>query len=147
MGTAGFLYLPGIQGDAHQEFYRGWIDITSFESDVYGTQDAVYTKAPNKPSGSIVIYKRVDNTSPRIGQACAEGRHFQQAVVTWYAQGLAWRMVMQNARVGSVATKAANATYPTDEVTLYFNQCYWEVVALDNMGNIGQVVKGSWSGK
>jgi type VI secretion system secreted protein Hcp len=80
-----FLKLDGIDGEAQDSVYKGWIDVLSFNYSA--TQGGTSHVGGGGGKGRValqdmVISKGLDKASPALFQHCCSGQHITKAVIT-----------------------------------------------------------------
>jgi type VI secretion system secreted protein Hcp len=72
-----YLKLAGVTGDCADERRKGWIEIDSFSQSLHRAGPE-----PEAPSQhDLNIARMADASTPVLARACAEGRHFPEAVI------------------------------------------------------------------
>jgi type VI secretion system secreted protein Hcp len=105
-----FLKIDGIPGEATAQDHKDWIEVGSMSYRIPGLPppSALRAHPPTATQGSahkgsITILKTYDKSSPKLYEACCQGRHLGEMTLSW-----SWG----EANVGAAAAGMAGAGMP-----------------------------------
>jgi type VI secretion system secreted protein Hcp len=122
-GSRMFLAMPGIMGESTDKDHKGDIQLERF---AFGGAPAPGTTSRAHTS-SLTITKKVDTASPKLFQAAATGKHFQnvQIVLARKAGGKEYdylKISLQGVLISGVQTNNPSQGSPVEHVTLTFTK-------------------------
>jgi type VI secretion system secreted protein Hcp len=150
-----FLKIEGIQGESASQKHKGEIEILSWswgESQA-GVHAGGGAGAGKVQVGSFHFAAHSSQASPKLFLACANGQHFQKAVLTAARQAkgkaqdyLIWTLT--DVLVTSYQTGAdAPDALPVDAFDLDFGKIEVEYKPIKADGSLGASVKAGWDVK
>ena len=91
MAFDAFLKLEGVEGSATREGYQNQIFLDSFSWGAHNPANPVGS-GPGAGAGRVeisnfTVTKKTDKSSPKLFQACCNGKHFPKAVLTILKSG------------------------------------------------------------
>ncbi len=95
--------------------------------------------------------KMLDQSSPKLVEACATGKHIPEATVELCSASgekhTYMKYTLKDVLVSSVQNSGASGgdLRPTESVTLRFSEIVWEYTPFDNKGKAGTPVRTGWS--
>ena len=121
-----FLRIEGIEGESTDATRRGQIELLSYSLGVSNPVSLTGAASGRVNVHDIVITKNVDKTSVKLLQACAQGKHFDHAVLT-VSRGNGkgsveyLKITMEDVVITSYQTSGHSGDpLPTDQVSLSF---------------------------
>lgn len=146
-----FLRIEGIEGGATRAGHEGWIDVLNFNWGLSTSAGAV-TAGGARTTGraqfqDVAVTKPIDKSSPLLAVACAEGRHYPEAELVFYAVGSTspvgsvrlTDVMITTAMTGSEASGAV-----MEEVRLGFARIVWNYNDIDPRGRSRGTVSAGW---
>ena len=131
-----FLQIDGIPGESTDDKHKDWIEILSFSHGI--TQPASATKGSaggattsRSEHGDYGITKYVDKASPKLAEACANGKHISKVKIEMCRAGgtqLPYLVVnLEEVIISSVHANGATTgnDFPTESVTLNYGKIDW----------------------
>ncbi len=128
---SGFLKIGDIEGEATDSKHKDWIVIESV-SYAMGQQKAAVGSARRVSAidmGDLILSKKVDKSSPKLLEACANGRSLPELELEMVTSGrLYYKVTLRNARLNHV--KAYTVCEPNcvlmETISIGYNQITWE---------------------
>ena len=78
-----FLRLSGVEGESRDRDHKDEIDILAWSFGVDGASGGATGRSAGRPTfGDLQVAKHVDRATPDLFQACASGKHHEEAVIT-----------------------------------------------------------------
>ena len=107
-----------VAGDSRETAHKGWIELNSVSlpgaGNTYGDSSGATGKMKND---QITVSKMTDTSSPTLFAACADGRHFETAVIDMWAGKL--QLVLSDVVVASFNVSPGVDSH-SESVTLRF---------------------------
>jgi len=125
--SRGFLSLPGVEGESTDEFHKDWIDVLSVDHAIAKLVEDFATTGRSRHA-PILVRKRIDKSSPRLMQACANGTTLSEAVIDLVKaeSGLRFlRIRLTDVLVSSYSVGVAKEDalgLPREEITLVYHK-------------------------
>jgi len=127
-----YLQLGDIKGESTDPQHKDWIEIGSYQFDSIRAS-AMGSVGRGDRSGRVnlqelTITKNVDKTSPKLMEAAASGKHFQNATIHLRKAGGSQDYLvvkMENVFVTNVQTSRGGGPFPTETVSLTFGKIEW----------------------
>ncbi|GLX77113.1 protein hcp1 [Thalassotalea insulae] len=156
LNAAAFMKIKGVEGESTDTSHQGEIDVLAWR---WGAHRSVELKSGRgdspkigKTIGSMEINfaKLVDTTTPVLMQACANGEHIDEAVLTVRKAGEEpveyYVITMKKVMVTSVATSSADETQPLmEEIVLNFREVDVHYLPQKEDGSVGEPIEYQWS--
>lgn len=132
MASDSFLQISGIKGESTDDAHKDWIEVLSFG---WGVTQA--TSATKSSSGGgttqradfadLHIVKEMDSATPKIMQACAEGKHFDEVILELCRAGgdklKYMELKMENVVISSASINGGGeGSLPTETVTFNYGK-------------------------
>lgn len=151
-----FLKIKGVEGEAMQAKHTGEIEIYSFS---WGASNPTTVgsgtgglSAGKVSVSSFNIMKKTDKTSPVLFNACCNGKHFDDAIVTMNkASGDAGQVpflkyTFTDVMIESIQWSGSTGgdDTPTESLSLAFAKVEIEYQQQDAKGAVGKPVLASW---
>jgi type VI secretion system secreted protein Hcp len=122
-----FLKIDGIEGESTDARHPGAIDVQGYSFDVTApTSTGGGGGGAGKVSMSdLSVMKRFDKASPKLMEACANGKHFPKAVLTCRKAGTEqhdfFTVTMSDVQISSLSsTGSSGDDVPTESLSLNF---------------------------
>ena len=155
-GAAAFMKIKGIEGESTDDMHRGEIDVLAWSWGAYRSVEIKSGRGDSpkigKTIGSMEINfsKLLDKSTPVLLQACANGKHIDEAVLTVRKAGEEpieyYIITMKKIMVTSVATSSADEGQAlTENVTLNFAEVDVQYLPQKEDGSIGEPIEYQWS--
>ncbi len=76
-----FMKIDGIPGESTKEGHEGWIELESYSYEVSAPipSDSLHGGRPD--FGDLVIMKQLDKSSPKLYEACCNGKHIAEVIL------------------------------------------------------------------
>ena len=150
-----FIKIKGVEGEAQHSKHTGEIEIYSFSwgaSNPTTVGSSTGGLSAGKVSvSSFNIMKKSDKASPVLFQACATGKHFDDAIVTMNkatgdAQSPFLKYTFTDVMIESIQWSGSTGgdDTPTESVSLAFAKVEIEYQQQDDKGAVGKPVLASW---
>lgn len=151
-----FLKIKGVEGEAMHSKHANEIEIYSFS---WGASNPTTVgsgtgglSAGKVSVSSFNIMKKTDKTSPVLFNACCNGKHFDDAIVTMNkASGDAGQApfltyTFTDVMIESIQWSGSTGgdDTPTESVSMAFAKVEIEYQQQDAKGAVGKPVLGSW---
>jgi type VI secretion system secreted protein Hcp len=129
----GFIRIEGISGGSSDAKHTGWIEIIDYDSDVSQTVSrsagtAGGAGAERADFSEFCFTKLLDEASPRLALACADGTHIDTIDVELNRSGGDKIRFMQyrftNCMISSFNT-LGDGDFPEDEVAFVYGKVEW----------------------
>ena len=128
-----FLKIDSIPGESLDAKHKGEIDVQAWS---WGETNPVPPSAPGDGGGAGKVQMqdfnftaRMSKASPNLMLACASGKHFKSAVLTYQTGG------------------AEGEVVPMDSVSLNFSKIQVEYKQQNPDGSLGASIKAGWDVK
>jgi len=146
-----FLRIEGIEGGATRAGHENWIEVVSFNYGVASTAGAV-TAGGARTAGraqfqDVTVTKPIDKSSPLLAVACAEGRHYPEAELVFYAPGSTspiGSVRLSDVMMTSAMTGSESSGPVMEEVRLSFGRIVWNYNDIDPRGRSRGTVSAGW---
>jgi len=147
-----YMKIDGIEGECADRKHQGWIEIQDFDFCVAQKVSKTASSAGGASAGladfsEFTITKLLDQSSPLLAQACAQGRHIDSILIElWRADKVKYMTYrLTNCIISTVSTHSEDGEFPEEEVAL--NAGRFEIVYTQQSKSkglaLGQVV-GGW---
>ena len=150
--TNAFLQLDGVQGDATQRPYFGWIPLESVSTSTGRSIVGGTGSAPPGALSEITVFVRTGRHSPRIAQLAVDGKIVNAEIAFSNPSSSITSIKLVNAVVSSFRMSGdAGSGFPTEEFTLLSPKitfAYQDAKTAAGKQLIGRwiVSIGKWSG-
>jgi len=152
-----FLKIDSIDGESADAKHKGEIDVESFSWGLSNSGSAAHGSGGGAGKASFQDFSfttPVTKASPQLFLACASGQHIASALLTVRKAGRDqqefYKVTMSDILVSSYkqdGTAGADATVPTDSVSLNFAKVEVEYRPQNADGALGVAVKAGWDVK
>lgn len=151
VSAAGFMKIGDIKGESQDRDHKGWVDVMTFEQSMHIPES---DGTGGRRRGSVVfddisVVKELDSSSPKLQEAVALGRvipkvefeltatRADEGRVTYY------KYELKNVLITSYSVSASGneATIPTEEFTLNYEEIKVSYTNLDDRGGVRGVVQ------
>ena len=146
------LKIAGVDGESTHKDHKGEIDLLGWQWDVRQESTAAAGTGSGKGKGvpgQLQFTHYYDKASPVLAKNCANGKHFDQAVVTCRKAGEGQldflKITLKQVLVTSVAPAAASGGEISETVTLSYADIEFEYKPQDDKGALGGAVKFGWN--
>lgn len=153
MAFDAFLKIDGIPGESTDDKHKDWIEITAYSHGV--TQPASATASSNGGASAervnfadLSVAKLVDKASPKLFEACCQGKHIKEVVIEVCRAGGDKQKFLE-IRLEQVLISSyhhnAGGDFPTESVS--FNAGKFKLVYSQQKradGGLGGNVSGGW---
>ena len=151
-----FIKIKGVDGEAMHEKFPGQIEIYSFSwgaSNPTTVGSATSGLSAGKVSvSSFNIMKKSDKASPILFQACANGKHFDDAIVTMNkasgdaGQSPFLKYTFTDVMVESIQWSGSSGgdDAPTESVSFAFGKVEITYFSQDDKGEMKKSGQASW---
>ncbi len=127
-----YLRLGDIKGESTDAQHKDWIEIDSYQFDSIHSA-AMGSVARGARSGRVnvqelTITKKVDKTSPKLMEAAASGKPFQNATIDLRRAGESQDFLvikMENVLVTNVQPGRGTGPVPTETMSLNYSKIEW----------------------
>ena len=138
-----FLKINGIPGESADSKHKGEIDVLSYSWGVSQTGTSAYGGgggAGKANFGDFSFLMRMNKATPKLMQACANGKHIADAILTCRKAGDKQQEYMQykfyDLLISSYQTSASSEE-PTESISFNFAKMEMEYKEQDSKGNLG----------
>ena len=145
-----FLKIDGIDGEAVDEAHSAWIDVLSVDWGSTGTpvraattvrQGSAERKRPGRVKyGDITLKKGYDASSPKLAEACANGKHIPKMSLEWTtstSDGSRYmRVELQDVVISSYRIDATGGDRPMESVSLNFAKVKTTYIPQEERGKV-----------
>jgi type VI secretion system secreted protein Hcp len=145
------LKLAGVDGESTHKDHKGEIDLLSWQWSVQQPHKAAMGGGSGKGKavpGDLIFLHRYDKSSPLLAKNCANGKHFEDAVITCRKSGEGQqdflKITLKQVMVTSVNPNATPGADIVENVALSYADVEFEYKAQDNKGALGGGVKFGW---
>jgi type VI protein secretion system component Hcp len=118
-----YLKIDGIAGESTARGHERWIEIEAFS--VAGARSSArQTLQANSGPGTMTLFPRLENLSPKLIEACNEGRSLGRVVLHIRAPGSSGTFeeyVLDGTTVSTCQASSADER-PTENITLNFGK-------------------------
>ncbi|HEY1392550.1 MAG TPA: type VI secretion system tube protein Hcp [Methylibium sp.] len=146
------LKLSGVDGESAHKDHKGEIDLLAWSWGVSQASSATAGGGSGKGKatpGDFVFTHFYDKASPLLGKNCANGKHFDQAVVTCRKAGEGQqdflKVTLKQVLVTSVQPGGSAGGDITENVCLSYADIEFEYKPQDDKGALGGAVKFGWN--
>jgi len=151
-----FLKLDGIEGESQDATHSREIEIENWS---FGqTQSGTSAYGSGAGAGRVSMQdfrfvKRIDKSSPKLMQLCANGQHIREAILTARKAGgtqLEYMKVkFKDLIVSSYQTagSASSDIIPRDEISLNFSAMILQYKEQKPDGSLGGAISAGWDAK
>lgn len=126
-GSATYLKLDGVKGEATAKLHKGEIAVSSFSIGASQQHASGGGGGAGKVSfSSFTITKRIDKASPLLFQGAAQGKHYKEAVVSFAKtkrgkQTDYLEFKMTNVLISSIADGTSQSSHqPVEQISFNF---------------------------
>lgn len=151
-GIDSFLKLDKVTSESTKKGHEKEIDVLSWqwgaknESSLGGGGSGL-SRGKAVPD-VLMIEHRYDSASPTIAQKCANGSHFDTAVLTCRQAGGEQqeflKITMSHVIITSVEPRAADGGEVTEAVQMMYNKIKYEYKPMDSGGKLGGAIVFEW---
>jgi type VI secretion system secreted protein Hcp len=138
-----FLKIKGIPGESADAGHKAEIDVLSYSWGVTQTGTMSYGGgggAGKANFGDFSFMMRMNKATPKLMQACANGSHIEDAILTCRKAGDKQQEYMQykfyDLLISSYQTSASSEE-PTESISFNFSKMEMEYKEQDAKGNLG----------
>lgn len=157
MAFDAFLKIEGIPGESRDDRHINWIEILSYSHAIAQPQSGSPGNAGGGPAercdhGVFVIVKPIDQATPKLSEACCDGRHIPSVTLSLNRAGgdkvqyMTYKMsevLVSSVRPGGSA-KGGEAL-PLEEITFSYGRIEWTYTKQKREdGTGGGVVAAGW---
>ena len=150
--AAGYLKFDGIDGEAQDRDHKNWSNLTSFSQGHFVPTDAATGRARGRVVfEDIVVTKELDKASPKLAEACAQGKVFPKVDIHWTrvaADGAQtyYSYELKNVLVTSYSLggSAQSDPVPTETLSLNFEEIKATYTEYDETGRAKGKVEYTW---
>jgi type VI secretion system secreted protein Hcp len=146
------LKIAGVDGESTHKDHKGEIDLLAWSWDVRQESTAGMGSGSGKGKGipgQLVFAHYYDKASPVLAKNCANGKHFDQAVITCRKAGEGQldflKLTLKQVLVTSVAPSASSGGEISESVALSYADIEFEYKPQDEKGALGGAVKFGWN--
>ncbi len=146
------LKIAGVDGESTHKDHKGEIDLLAWSWDVRQESTAAMGTGSGKGKGipgQLVFAHYYDKASPVLAKNCANGKHFDQAVITCRKAGEGQldflKVTLKQVLVTSVAPSASSGGEISESVALSYADIEFEYKPQDEKGALGGAVKFGWN--
>jgi type VI secretion system secreted protein Hcp len=146
------LKIAGVEGESTHKDHKGEIDLLAWSWDVRQESTAAMGSGSGKGKGipgQLVFAHYYDKASPVLAKNCANGKHFDQAVITCRKAGEGQldflKLTLKQVLVTSVAPSASSGGEISESVALSYADIEFEYKPQDEKGALGGAVKFGWN--
>jgi type VI secretion system secreted protein Hcp len=144
-----FLKIDGIDGESVDEAHSAWIDVLSVDLGAAGTpvraattvrQGSAERKRPGRVKyGDITLKKGYDASSPKLAEACANGKHIPSLILeltTSTDDGSRYmRVELQDVVISSYAIDATGDR-PSESISLNYAKIKTRYIPQEERGKV-----------
>jgi type VI secretion system secreted protein Hcp len=162
-----FIKMDGITGESTKGGHEGWIELESYNYEVTGPVPIDSLHMGEVGFGDLVIMKQLDKSSPKLYEACCNGKHFPEVILEVCESGgtrnVFMRYVLKDVickhidssspkifkewgsaspQIFSIAPSGDMVepeSRPIESISLNFSKIQWEYITSD-----GQTVTAGW---
>lgn len=159
MAFDAYVRIQGIPGEAMDHEYKNWIEIADFDIGASQTASATSTSAGGASTGrtkmsDLFFRKTIDNSTPKLHEACCSGKHFKEVIIAINRAGDArvkyFEITLEEVIISSVSLNGNGSnpeSLPTETVRLNYGRIKMIYTRQDrsNGQSAGQVA-GGWDG-
>jgi type VI secretion system secreted protein Hcp len=138
-----FLKIKGVPGESADSKHKAEIDVLSYSWGVTQTGTMSYGGgggAGKANFGDFSFMMRMNKATPKLMQACANGSHIEDAILTCRKAGDKQQEYMQykfyDLLISSYQTSASSEE-PTESISFNFSKMEMEYKEQDAKGNLG----------
>jgi type VI secretion system secreted protein Hcp len=146
------LKLAGVEGESTHKDHKGEIDLLAWSWDVRQESTAAMGQGSGKGKGipgTFVFAHYYDKASPVLAKNCANGKHFDSAVITCRKAGEGQldflKVTLKQVLVTSVSPSASSGGEISESVALSYADIEFEYKPQDDKGALGGSVKFGWN--
>jgi len=147
-----FLKIEGVEGESKDSKHKGEIDVLSWS---WGeSQSGSAATAGGHGSGKVSMQDfhfvmQVNKSSPKLLQACANGKHFTKATLVCRKAGETQqeylKITFTDVLISSYQTGGSSGdVIPTDQISLNFAKIEYEYSEQKPDGSLAGAVKAGW---
>ena len=123
-----FLKIAGVPGESTDRHHKGWIEIESFS---FSPNPQRTSRRAAAGPGQLSVVVRMEKSTPKLMQYCAEGKHFPQGKLSCrkarregqgYLQYELRDLIVTSYQTGGTPER------PTEEVTFNYRKIEWQWV-------------------
>ena len=142
-----FLKIEGVEGESKDNKHKGEINVESWSWGIMSPRDA----ASGLPTGKrqhkpFVITKEIDKASPKLMLACANGKHFEEMVLTTSSDKRPdyVRYSFFDVFCSEFDNSGAGGAVPTEQISFNFAKVRIEYKEQDAKGVPGATHTAEW---
>lgn len=146
------LKLAGVEGESTHKDHKGEIDLRAWSWDVKQESTAAAGSGSGQGKGipgRFVFAHFYDKASPVLAKYCANGKHFDTAVITCRKAGEGQqdflKVTLKQVLVTSVSPSASSGGQISESVALSYADIEFEYKPQDDKGALGGSVKFGWN--
>jgi len=157
MSISCFLKLKGpkgaVKGESKQSKHEGQIEIFSWNWDVQNAANNTGCgsgKGKGTP-GMLILSKKFDSASPVVAKGCADGTHFEEAVLDMTKasgpddqQAVFLTVTLKEAFISGVRINASQTGDVFEDVILSYKDIEFNYKPQDAKGGMGGDIKFGW---
>lgn len=147
-----FLKLDGIKGESKDDKHKGEIDLMSFSWGLQNGGD--WASGGGGGAGKVSFndlscVKRCDLSTPMLMQACANGTHIKDGLLTVRKAGGKqeefYKISLKNILVSNITNTDASDGNPIENLSLNFEEIKFDYKEQTEKGTLGGVAKFGWN--
>jgi type VI secretion system secreted protein Hcp len=138
-----FLKIKGVPGESADSKHKNEIDVLSYSWGVHQTGTASYGGGAGAGKANFADFSfmmRMNKATPKIMQACANGTHIEEGILTCRKAGDKQQEYMiykfYDLLISSYQTSASSEE-PTESISFNFSKMEMEYKEQDAKGNLG----------
>ncbi len=152
-----FLKLDGIDGESTDDKHKDWIEVISFSHHITQPTSKTVSSLGGGTSGRVemgdfTFLKGLDKASPKLYEACCNGKHIKTATIEMCRAGgsklVYMKIDLTNVVISSVSPQGSgqdNSEFPLESLGLNFGAVKWVYTQQDrSTGQAKGQVQTSW---
>ena len=149
----GFIKFEGIDGEATEMGHVGWSELKGFSQGVSSDAPSEHSRRRAEAVvGDIEITKEMDKASPKIAEACCDGRNFDDVTIHLMSdrgdlgQEVYYEYELEDVIVVGyhIGSEDVEKVVPEETITLKVSRLTVIYTEYDDMGNPKGEVMYSW---
>jgi type VI secretion system secreted protein Hcp len=148
-----FLKIEGIEGESQDHKHKSEIDIESWS---WGeVNSGTHSAGGGGGAGKVTMQDfhfvmKINQASPKLALACANGEHIKKAVLTCRKAGKDQqeylKITMEDLLISSYQSggSAHSDVVPTDQISLNYSKIKWDYKPQKADGSLGGSVAAGW---
>lgn len=147
-----FIKFDGVEGEVMHEDYKGWCDLRALSQSIEGPERIVGRSRASigeAQLSDIMILKRLDKASPKLAEACCDGKTFASVQIEFTkvleTLQVFYRYELKNAFISHYRIDMGNGVEAgSEEVALGFESITVSYTPFDASGNPQGKVEYTW---